>query len=120
MRAKQDYPALLAWQVMTTNPAGLVTFREHRFHPTRKWRFDVAVPAWMLAIEIDGGGFVQGRHSRGMGMEQDAEKFAEAAILGWTVLRVTPRHVKSGQAIGWIQRWRQSLWRVSGAPAPRG
>src|SRR6187551_2874790 len=28
---------------------------EHRFHPTRKWRFDYAFPIAMLAVEIEGG-----------------------------------------------------------------
>lgn len=77
---------------------------EFRFHPTRRWRFDLAWPGRSLAVEIDGGVFVGGRHSRGAGVEKDCEKFAEAAILGWKVIRVTPRHVKSGQALTWIER----------------
>lgn len=77
-----------------------------KFHPRRKWRFDLA---WQtndlmrnLAVEVDGGGFVNGRHSRGLGIEKDAEKFAEAACLGWTVIRVTPRQVQNGQAVKWV------------------
>lgn len=81
---------------------------EHRFHPTRRWRFDVAFIDHKLAVEVDGGGFVQGRHSRGLGMEKDAEKFAEAMLLGWRVIRTTPRQVKSGQAVQWIERALQS------------
>ena len=77
---------------------------EHRFHPTRRWRFDVAWLDHKLAVEVDGGGFVQGRHSRGTGIEKDAEKFAEAMLLGWRVIRTTPRQVKSGQAVQWIER----------------
>ena len=77
---------------------------EFRFHDTRKWRFDVVFPHQKLAVEIDGGGFVQGRHGRGKGIEADCEKFAEAMLLGWRVLRVTPKHVKSGQALDWITR----------------
>jgi len=77
---------------------------EHRFHPTRRWRFDAAWLSHKLAVEVDGGGFVQGRHSRGAGMEKDAEKFAEAMLLGWRVIRTTPRQVKSGQAVQWIER----------------
>jgi very-short-patch-repair endonuclease len=77
---------------------------EYRFHPTRRWRFDVAFLKEKLAVEVEGGVYVQGRHSRGAGLEKDCEKYAEAAILGWTVLRVTPRHVKSGKAAEWIER----------------
>lgn len=77
---------------------------EFKFHPTRRWRFDLAFPDRSLAVEVDGAVFVQGRHSRGAGMEKDNEKFAEAMILGWKVLRVTTGQVRSGQALGWIER----------------
>ena len=75
----------------------------------RRWRFDLAWPALKLAVEIDGGGFVAGRHSRGAGLEKDCEKFAEAAIMGYTVIRCTPRQVTSGQALGWIERYIATL-----------
>ena len=88
---------------------------EHRFHETRKWRFDLAFTDHKLAVEVEGGGFVQGRHTRGLGLEKDAEKYAEAAILGWTVLRVTPRQVKTGQAVKWIERWLRSNTEQFGA-----
>jgi very-short-patch-repair endonuclease len=76
--------------------------REHRFHPVRKWRFDFAWPAQMLAVEIEGGLFVAGRHSRGLGQLADMEKVATAMLMGWRVLRVGDKHVKSGAALGWI------------------
>lgn len=66
---------------------------EHRFHPTRKWRFDWAWPAHMLALEIDGGVWTGGRHTRGKGYVGDMEKLNEAQLLGWTVLRITPDQV---------------------------
>lgn len=77
---------------------------EYRFHPTRRWRFDFAWPSRSIAVEVDGGVFVQGRHNRGVGVEKDMEKFAEAMIAGWRVLRVSTDQVKSGQALAWIQR----------------
>jgi very-short-patch-repair endonuclease len=76
---------------------------ELRFSMPRRWRFDLAWPEHLLAVEIDGGGYVNGRHSRGKGMDNDCEKFAIAMIMGWRVLRVTPTHVQNGQAIQWIQ-----------------
>lgn len=72
---------------------------EYRFHPTRKWRFDFAWPEMMIAVEIEGGTWAGGRHSRGKGFEKDCEKYNEAAILGWTVLRFTTRQVTSGVAV---------------------
>ena len=70
----------------------------------RDWRFDFAWPDAMLALEMDGGGFVGGRHGTGDGIEKDCEKYTNAAVLGWRLLRVTPRQVKNGQAVDWIQR----------------
>jgi very-short-patch-repair endonuclease len=66
---------------------------EHKFHPTRKWRFDFALPDYKLAIEIDGGAFLPlgGRHGRGMGMVKDCEKYRAAADLGWRVWRFSPK-----------------------------
>lgn len=78
--------------------------REHRFHSERRWRFDLAFVRYKLAVEVDGGGFIGGRHGSGIGIQQDCEKFAEALCLGWRVLRVTPRQVNNGTAIGWLER----------------
>ena len=77
---------------------------EYRFHPTRRWRFDFAWPATSLAVEVDGGAWVNGRHSRGAGVEKDCEKYAEAMCAGWRILRVTPKQVKTGEALAWISR----------------
>ena len=80
--------------------SGAVT--EHAFHETRKWRFDVAWPALKFAVEIDGGLFVNGGHSRGKAREGDMEKDAEAMALGWRVLRCSTGQVRSGKAAKWI------------------
>jgi len=87
--------------------AGLpIPTAEVRFHPIRRWRFDWAFlpPVWSLAIEVEGGAFRQGRHIRGAGFEADLEKYAEALVLGWVILRVTPKMVGDGRALGWIER----------------
>lgn len=78
--------------------------REHRFHATRAWRFDFAWPALRLALEVEGGTRSGGRHTTGSGFEADAEKYNEAALLGWTVLRVTSAQVRSGQALRWCEQ----------------
>lgn len=77
--------------------------KEHVFHPTRKWRFDLAWLEPMLAVEIDGGIWNHGRHTRGRGYEGDCEKLNEAAVMGWTVLRVTGSQIRSKAALGWIE-----------------
>lgn len=64
--------------------------RELRFHPPRRWRFDFACEVAWVAIEVDGGAYTQGRHTRGKGYEADCEKLNTATVLGWAVFRVTP------------------------------
>jgi very-short-patch-repair endonuclease len=66
---------------------------EYKFHPSRCWRFDFAFPAYQIAIECEGGSWIQGRHNRGSGFAADCEKYTEAAIMGWTVLRYTPQQI---------------------------
>jgi very-short-patch-repair endonuclease len=78
--------------------------QEFRFHPTRKWRFDLAWPDQKVACEIEGGVFVSGRHVRGVGFLNDCEKYAEAAILGWRIIRVATQQVESGEAALWLER----------------
>ncbi len=72
--------------------------REHRFCP-RMFRFDFAWPERMLAVEIDGGIWIRGRHGRGGGAESDMDKLNLAQVLGWKVLRFSPKHIVSGEAI---------------------
>jgi very-short-patch-repair endonuclease len=78
--------------------------REVRFHPARLWRLDFAWPSHMLALEVEGGVHGRGRHVRPQGFEGDCEKYNEAALLGWTVLRVTGKMVRDGRALGLVER----------------
>jgi very-short-patch-repair endonuclease len=70
---------------------------EHRFHPVRRWRFDLAFPERMIAAEIDGGAFIGGRHTRGAGFKNDCEKLNNAALLGWRIFRFLPEQIKNGE-----------------------
>lgn len=62
---------------------------EVKFHPSRRWRFDFADWENMIAVELEGGTWIQGGHSRGVGYEKDTIKYNEAVKLGWKVLRYT-------------------------------
>jgi very-short-patch-repair endonuclease len=77
---------------------------EYEFHPARKWRWDICFPERMVAVEIDGGLYVQGRHSRGAEREKDMEKHAEGICLGWRLLVVSPRMVNDGRLLAWLER----------------
>lgn len=78
--------------------------RQYRFHPKRKWRLDFAWPDRKVAMEVDGGTWSGGRHTRGAGYEKDCEKLNEAALMGWTVLRVTADMVHDGRADDYVER----------------
>ena len=95
--------------------AGIPFEREYRFDPSRKWRADFYLNGHSLLglkysefgpllVEIDGGAFIAGRHSRGTGLAQDAEKQSAAAILGYRVIRCTPAQVEDGRALSWIRQ----------------
>jgi len=73
--------------------------REFKFHPVRRWRFDFAFPEQMVAVEVEGGAWNGGRHTRGSGFTADCEKYNAAALLGWRVFRFTVKQVESGEAI---------------------
>lgn len=84
---------------------------EYKFHPDRKWRFDLAWPGYrsptiltMVSVEIDGAVWTQGRHTRGSGFVKDMEKLNAAAELGWRVFRYSPQMIESGEAIRQLKR----------------
>jgi very-short-patch-repair endonuclease len=78
--------------------------REYRFAPQRRWRADFAYPEQKILIECEGGLWVNGRHNRPAGFIKDAEKYNEAACLGYRVIRVTPDMIRSGEAVRYIER----------------
>ena len=51
-----------------------------------------------MLIEIEGGIFIPGggRHNRGGGYAKDAEKYLEAVLAGWTVIRLTAKQLEIG------------------------
>lgn len=66
---------------------------QYRFHPVRRWKFDRAWPDAMVAVELEGGIFTRGRHTRGKGFHNDCDKYNAAQLAGWVVLRYTTLHM---------------------------
>lgn len=56
----------------------------------KDWRFDYALKDYKIAVEIEGGVWVRGRHNRATGYLEDMEKYNAANTLGWHVLRYPP------------------------------
>ena len=76
---------------------------EHRFHPVRRWRFDVAFLDSKVALEIQGGIFTHGRHVRGAALLKEWEKLNTAAGIGWRVLFCQPKDVCSSETIRFLK-----------------
>ena len=68
---------------------------EYRFHPKRKWRIDWYLPKWKVGIEIEGGIWIKGRHTRPSGFTKDMEKYNTAALMGIKVYRISHDDLKS-------------------------
>ena len=62
---------------------------EYQFAPPRRWRFDRAWIAQRVAVEIQGGTWTQGAHSRPTGYTRDCQKRNAATGRGWRVFYAT-------------------------------
>lgn len=77
---------------------------EFRFASPRRWRFDLCWPAQGVALEVEGGVWTGGRHTRGSGFVKDMTKYNEAALRGWKVLRATPSQLCTEETIAMLKR----------------
>lgn len=139
---KADAIATLIWHIGLAIPdakaeADNPTNREFMFHPTRRWRIDLAFPSRQIAVEVEGALFKGhrtiadietitragqvlrpadlkalksrgGRHNNAAGMMADMEKYNEAQAVGWVILRVMPQWVEDGRALAWFE----SVWNI--------
>ena len=88
--APKDATRYLPWIAPFVIGAGIpLPTYELRFREGRKWRLDVAWPEAKVALEINGGIWTGGRHTRGTVLK-DYEKLNAAARDGWLVLQCAP------------------------------
>lgn len=97
VKQERQEPKGLAHIMGVLDRLGIPYVKEHRFHSVRKFRFDVAVLFYKLAVEYDGlalGGASKSRHTTIGGFSKDLEKMNLAQSEGWTVLRYTALNYK--------------------------
>lgn len=75
--------------------------REYRFHDRRKWRIDYyfETNGKRVALEVEGGVWTRGRHTRGVGFLGDMEKYNAISAAGIILLRTTPDKLMTDQTI---------------------
>ncbi|MFT4020053.1 MAG: DUF559 domain-containing protein [Acinetobacter sp.] len=78
--------------------------REFKFCTGRKWRADFALRDDKILIEVEGGIWSNGRHTRAKGYIADLEKYNMAQKLGYKVFRFSTEQVMSGAAIQQIEQ----------------
>lgn len=86
---------------------------EYHFHAQRRWAFDYAWPKFGykgmvdeggVALEVEGGIWTRGRHTRGKGFENDICKYNNACLLNWRVVRCTPDTLRTMATIEMLRR----------------
>ena len=78
--------------------------QEFKFHPDRKWKADFHLIDKKILVEVEGGIWSGGRHTRGKGYIGDMEKYNAATMMGFQVIRFSTDQVKSGHAIQQIEK----------------
>jgi hypothetical protein len=85
----------------------------------RQFHCDFAWPTFRLIVEVEGGLWRPqgvGAHSGGAAIERDIEKSQYACRLGWWLLRITEKDIKTGNALTVIQSTLERLGWKPGAP----
>lgn len=79
--------------LVLSNHPDLQLEKEYRFAKPKKYRFDFAIPAAMIAVEYEGIHSFKSRHTTKTGYSKDTEKYNLAGSMGWRVLRYTANTV---------------------------
>lgn len=98
--AKPKQPSVGEVEMMRHFKAHKIDYKyEFKFAEHRRWKSDFRILGANILVEVEGGTWSGGRHTRGKGYADDCEKYSWAASNGWVVLRYTTRQVNSGNAI---------------------
>ena len=123
---KENIKALKNLQIQKSNEqfcrhifalTGLTVTPEYQFNQSRKWKIDFAIIPLKIAIEVEGGVFINssytdncgnkiirqgGRHNTGKGFIKDMEKYNSLAADNWVLIRATPNDLNSQKTTDFI------------------
>jgi hypothetical protein len=92
--------------------AGFGFLPELKFCEGRDWRADYLINERYdqlltrdVLVEIEGGVWKQGRHTRGSGYVNDLKKYNMASALGFKLFRFTTEEVLNGTAKAFLEKW---------------
>jgi hypothetical protein len=97
----------LLWELMTNGFPTPYPQQElsPRITPKRKWSVDFVFHLQnfqKLHVEVQGGTWIRGRHSRGVGARSDAQKLNYASCIGHRTLYITSDMIRDKTALDWI------------------
>ncbi len=91
------------------NKKNISYIKEHKFCITRKFKFDIAIPKYMIAIEYEGlTKQHQGGHQSITGYTANCEKYNIATVNGWHMLRYTNRNYNDfeNNLVDFLMNWK--------------
>jgi hypothetical protein len=96
VKVVQSEPEGIAHIKLVLKAMGVHYETEHRFHEVRRFRFDIAIPHLMIAIEYEGlvATGKKGGHQTRKHYTKDCQKYNLATELGWRVYRYTNANYK--------------------------
>lgn len=62
---------------------------------TRRWQYDFTWEREKVIVEIEGGTWIAGRHSRGKGYLNDCDKQNAVMMLGYRLFKFTTDHINN-------------------------
>lgn len=79
---------------------------EYRFDAKRRWRIDYYFEhnGRRVGVEVEGGVWTNGRHTRGKGFVADMEKYNAAQSVGIAIVRVTPGNLLKSETFDLIKK----------------
>ena len=92
----------LFWLQLRVNGIQSLFTQQFQAVPDRKFRFDFACQSRRFLVEIQGGTYSGGAHSRPLGLARDYEKCNLAQRHGWKIYQFDKFAVEDGSAVNWV------------------